>query len=72
MPGEETTGQRQAHAVRISTAAFDQVHGIAPGWDRYALEQLYIAWAGDKDAARNEDARWVSWVRSYTKGKRAP
>jgi hypothetical protein len=36
------------------------------------LENLYIAWAEEKEAARNEDARFLSWVRSYTKGKPVP
>jgi plasmid replication initiation protein len=58
-------------AIRISGDAFEQARDIAPGWDRYALENIYIAWASDKDAARNEDARFLGWVRSYTKGKRA-
>ncbi len=58
--------------VRISTDAFERAREIAPGWDRYALEQIYISWVSDKDAARNEDARFLGWVRSYTKGSRAP
>ena len=45
---------------------------LAPGWDRYALEGLYIEWAASKDAARSEDARFLGWVKSYTKGKPAP
>jgi plasmid replication initiation protein len=57
--------------IRISAPAFDQVLTLAPGWDRHALESLYVAWAADKDAARNEDARFLGWVRSYTKGKAA-
>jgi hypothetical protein len=32
----------------------------------------YIDWAKDKELARNEDARFVSWVRSFTKGKASP
>ena len=36
------------------------------------LESMYIEWARTKDAARNEDARFLGWVRSYTKGKPAP
>ncbi|MBX9925539.1 MAG: replication initiator protein A, partial [Hyphomicrobiaceae bacterium] len=63
---------RDQRSVRITTQAFEQVREIAPGWDRYALEQIYIAWASEKDAARNEDARFIGWVRSYTKGRAAP
>lgn len=64
-------GQRQSRSVRISTEAFDRAREIAPGWDRYALEHIYIGWASDKDAARNEDARFLGWVKSYTKGRPA-
>jgi ParB/RepB/Spo0J family partition protein len=60
-----------AKPIRISTDAFDRIHDIAPGWDRYALESLYLGWAADKEPARNEDARFLGWVRSYTKGRRA-
>lgn len=64
-------GQHQPRPVRISTEAFDRAREIAPGWDRYALEHIYIGWASDKDAARNEDARFLGWVKSYTKGRPA-
>ena len=74
VPLEDQGGIRNAtpRSVRISTQAFEQAREIAPGWDRYALEQIYIAWASNKDAARNEDARFLGWVKSYTKGKPAP
>ena len=42
----------------------EQLYEYAPGWDKYMLENLYIAWAKDKDAARNEDARFLGWVKS--------
>jgi hypothetical protein len=58
--------------VRISTEAFEAARSLAPGWDRYALESLYLDWARTKDAARSEDARFLGWVKSYTKGKPAP
>jgi hypothetical protein len=58
-------------AIRISPDAFDAVLEYAPGWDRYALEQTYAQWARDKDPARNEDARFLGWVKSFTKGKSA-
>ena len=62
----------QPRVVRISGEAFERAHDLAPGWDRYALEQIYLEWAADKDAARSEDARFLGWVKSYTKGKAAP
>jgi plasmid replication initiation protein len=56
--------------IRISQQTFDRIGGIAPGWDRYALEAMYIEWASTKDAARSEDARFVAWLQSFTKGRR--
>jgi plasmid replication initiation protein len=61
-----------ARRILISSRAFEQLCDLAPGWDKYALESLYTAWAADKDAARDEDARFIGWVKSYTKGKAAP
>ena len=56
----------------VSSRAIERLYEIAPQWDKYALENLYIAWAKDKEVARNQDARFLSWVGSYTKGKPAP
>ena len=58
--------------IMVSSRAIERLYEIAPQWDKYALENLYIAWAKDKEVARNEDARFLSWVGSYTKGKPAP
>ena len=58
--------------IIVSSRAIERLYEIAPQWDKYALENLYIAWAKDKDPARNEDARFLSWVGSYTKGKASP
>jgi plasmid replication initiation protein len=60
-----------AGRVMISSVAIEQLSDVAPGWDKYALESMYIAWAKDKDVARDEDARFLGWARSFTKG-RAP
>jgi len=58
--------------IRVSSAAIERLWNVAPGWDKYMLEQVYIDWAKDKDAARDEDARFLGWVKSYTKGKGDP
>jgi hypothetical protein len=58
--------------IMVSSHAIEQLYDFAPGWDKYMLENLYIAWAKDKEAARNEDARFLGWVKSYTKGKLKP
>ncbi len=36
------------------------------------LVAAYIEWAKDKDTARNNDARFIGWAKSYTKRKAAP
>jgi len=69
---EDLAGVSRQRTIRISGEAFERARDIAPGWDRYALENIYCAWASDKDVARSEDARFIRWVGSYTKGKRAP
>ena len=75
---ERRSQPEQAHetpaprSIRISAAAYEEVYDMAPGWDKYMLEQCYLQWAATKDPARNEDSRFLSWVRSYTKGKAAP
>ena len=58
--------------IMVSSKAIERLYEMAPGWDKYMLESLYIAWAKDKEEARNEDARFLSWAGSYTKGKLAP
>jgi len=58
--------------IMVSSKAIEQVYEFAPGWDKYMLESMYIDWARDKGSARDEDARFLSWVKSYTKGKPSP
>ena len=58
--------------VAISEWAFERLYDLAPRWDKYMLERAYIAWAKDKDPARDEDARFLGWVKTYTKNKAAP
>ena len=70
--GEKVVKPPADRTIRISQAAFDTMRERAPGWDKYMLESMYIEWAKTKDPAKNEDARFLSWVKSYTKGKPAP
>ena len=56
-------------SISVSTTALEQLCEVAPGWDRYALEAMYLSWVAGKDAARNEDARFLAWARSFTKGR---
>jgi replication initiator protein A len=62
----ESPGKR---SIIISQSAMEQMCDAAPGWDRYMLERLYMDWAADKDCARDEDARFLGWARSFTKRK---
>ena len=55
--------------ITISAEAIERVPELAPGWDKYYLESTYLNWAKDKEPARNEDARFLGWVKSFTKGK---
>ncbi len=65
-------GAPSERRIMVSPKAIERLYEMAPRWDKYMLENLYKTWAKDKEAARNEDARFLSWVRSYTKGKPAP
>jgi plasmid replication initiation protein len=58
--------------ILVSSQAIERLYEIVPGWDKYYLEHAYMDWAKDKEPARNEDARFLSWVGSYTKGKASP
>jgi hypothetical protein len=58
--------------IAVSSAAIERLYDMAPDWDKYMLEHAYIDWAKDKEPAYNEDARFLSWVGSYTKGKASP
>ena len=73
VPVEATTLAAPAERrILVSSQAIERLYEMAPGWDKYMLEHTYIEWAKDKDPARNEDARFLSWVGSYTKGKASP
>jgi plasmid replication initiation protein len=71
-PAPLTPAHKADRRILVSSRAMGQLCELAPGWDKYMLEHAYIAWAKDKDAARDEDTRFLSWVRSYTKGKPSP
>ena len=58
--------------VNVSQDAIDQLYDFAPGWDKYMLVAAYMEWAKYKDLARDQDARFIGWAKSYTKGKPAP
>ena len=70
-----TTGSAGPVAERpivLSAEAIERVPELAPRWDKYYLESTYQNWAKDKEPARNEDARFLGWVKSFTKGKPPP
>lgn len=53
----------------VSEKALDQVRYIAPGWDRQALLAKFMEWEGSSNA-KNIDAAFLGWIKSFTKGKR--
>jgi Replication initiator protein A len=60
------------HKIAISSAAIEEAKkfAVAGRLDIYWLERTYIEWARTLDEpARNEDARFLSWVRNFTKAK---
>jgi plasmid replication initiation protein len=60
------------HKILLSAAAIEEAKKIAGRLDPYWLENTYIEWAKTLDEpARNEDARFLSWVKSFTKRKPA-
>ena len=65
-------GQGASQKIFISVDAIEQARAIAPGFDVYWLENTYKEWAKSLgEPARNEDARFLGWVKSFTKGKLA-
>ena len=62
----------QERRIAVSAEAIERVPELAPRWDKYYLESTYQNWAKDKEPARNEDARFLGWVKSFTKGKPPP
>lgn len=58
--------------ITLSWKVMEQVSELAPRWDKDALEKMYVAWASGKDAAINEDARFLSFVKRVTNGKPPP
>jgi hypothetical protein len=71
-PGAVAAPAPSERRILVSAQAIERLYEIVPGWDKYYLEHAYIDWAKDKEPARNEDARFLSWVGSYTKGKASP
>jgi hypothetical protein len=53
----------------IETA--DKLLSVAPGWDHHFLINAYNSWRKGKERARNDQAAFLGWAKSFTKG-RAP
>jgi hypothetical protein len=67
-PIDDATRRPAALHRFVSEAALDQVRAVAPGWDRQMLLRKFLAWSGSKEA-RDMDAAFLGWVKSFTKGK---
>ncbi len=71
-PATATLVIGEVRRIAVSTEAIERVPELAPRWDKYYLEHTYKNWAKNKEPARNEDARFLGWVKSFTKGKPPP
>lgn len=58
--------------IVLPSWAMERMHEVAAGWDKYLLEAKYKEWAANLEGAKDEGARFLSWVKSYTKGKPSP
>lgn len=54
----------------VSEDALNKVRWVAPGWDRQMLLRKFMDWPGSA-SARNMDAAFLAWAKSFTKGKSA-
>lgn len=70
-----------AAPTEISPAAVDQIrlkaetllhmHEVAPGWDKYYLENLWREWISTKAGMpKDPDKAFLGWCKKFTKGKR--
>lgn len=59
--------------IAISADAIEAVREIAPGYDKYWLEQKFIGWAsGLKEPLKlPPDKAFLAWARKFTRGRRA-
>jgi plasmid replication initiation protein len=57
--------------ILISSDAIERAKEVAKCLDPYWLENTYITWAQNLEPAHSEDARFLSWVKNFTKGKLA-
>lgn len=65
------TGAKRQPAVAaryVSEEALDKMGSIASGWDRQHLLARFLEWPGSANA-RNMDAAFLGWAKSFTKGK---
>jgi hypothetical protein len=84
LPAASTGGMAgaQAEAPAVSGApsppfvplsALEKVPEVAPGWDKYQLEALYIAWVKTlPEPPRHPERAFLGWVKKFTKGKPPP
>jgi hypothetical protein len=72
-PGGPATGEAETPAparVLVPQWALEKVREIAPGWDKYGLEERYTQWVKRlNEAPRDPGRAFLGWVRKFTKGK---
>lgn len=65
---EQTSPSPPSLSLKVDTLG--KVAAIAPGWDKYALEQFWKAWAMQQaEVPRNPDAAFLAWCKKFTKCK---
>lgn len=60
--------------IVISGDAMEQVVDVAPGWDKYHLEQVWRSWMHDKGFARpkDPDAAFLGFCKKYAESRPRP
>ncbi len=67
---EAASVENGVRRIAISPEALERVREVAPGWDKYFLEAAYTEFFKEKDAAKNEDARFLAWAPRFVKDRR--
>ena len=68
----EASAPSPERRIHLSGRAIERLRELAPGWDGNRLQELYVSWARTLEPALSEDARFLGWVKSYTKRKLGP
>ena len=57
--------------IVLNSETMLHVHEVAPGWDKYHLENVWREWIATKAGMpKDPDKAFLAWCKKYTKGKR--